>query len=50
MIIVYPGNPWVSSSRIDGGKPLPHGASYTSDTNTWWLTCKEFSSLTEAET
>lgn len=50
MVVIYPGNPWVRSPQLDGGKAFPPGFSFTSETNTQWLTRKDFSSLTEEAT
>lgn len=45
MFVIHPGNPWTVEPRPDGGKPLSPGFSYSSDTNTEWLTQKQFHTL-----
>jgi UDP-N-acetylglucosamine 4,6-dehydratase len=45
MFVIHPGNPWTVEPGPDGGKPLSAGFMYSSDTNTEWLTQKQFHSL-----
>lgn len=46
--VIQPEFPWWSKTSIEGGKPLPDGFKYTSDTNTEWLTVEELRALVEA--
>lgn len=41
MYVVQPLFSWWGANNWEGGKPLPEGFRYTSDTNSWWLTEEE---------
>lgn len=45
--VIQPEFPWWSKEFGNGGKPLPDGFKYTSDTNTEWLTVEELRALVE---
>jgi len=45
--VIEPEFPFWSKDNLDGGKPLPEGFKYTSDTNTWWLTKEELKQMIE---
>lgn len=45
--IIQPEFPWWNDQEINGGKPLPDGFKYTSDTNDEWLTVEELRALVE---
>jgi UDP-N-acetylglucosamine 4,6-dehydratase len=45
MYVIYPGNPWTTSSHLNGGKLLSKGFTYRSDTNSQWLTVEQLKSL-----
>jgi len=45
--IVEPEHPFWSKDNLDGGRPLPEGFKYTSDTNTRWLTKEELKQMIE---
>jgi len=45
--VIEPEFPFWSKDSLDGGKPLPEGFKYTSDTNTWWLTKEELKQMIE---
>jgi UDP-N-acetylglucosamine 4,6-dehydratase/5-epimerase len=45
--VIQPEFPWWSREAVKGGKPLPDGFKYTSDTNTEWLTVEELRALVE---
>jgi len=45
--IIEPEHPFWSKDNLDGGRPLPEGFKYTSDTNTWWLTKEELKQMIE---
>lgn len=45
--VIQPEFPWWSRETVEGGKPLPDGFKYTSDTNTEWLTVEELRALVE---
>jgi len=39
--VIQPEFEWWSRDRLDGGQSVPEGFSYSSDTNTRWLTVDE---------
>ena len=45
--VIEPEFPFWSKDNLDGGKPLPEGFKYTSDTNTWWLTKEKLKQMLE---
>lgn len=45
--VIQPEFPWWSRESVKGGKSLPEGFKYTSDTNTEWLTVEELRALVE---
>jgi len=45
--IIQPEFPWWSKKYAEGGKILPDGFSYTSDSNVEWLTIEQLSKLAE---
>ncbi len=45
--VIQPEFPWWSKEGLEGGKPLPEGFKYTSDTNTQWLTVEQLRKLVE---
>lgn len=45
--VIEPEFPFWSKDNLDGGKPLPEGFKYTSNTNTWWLTKEELKQMIE---
>jgi UDP-N-acetylglucosamine 4,6-dehydratase len=45
--VIQPEFPWWSRESVKGGKPLPEGFKYTSDTNNQWLTVEELRALVE---
>jgi UDP-N-acetylglucosamine 4,6-dehydratase len=45
MFVIQPLHPWWSKENWVGGKPLPEGFRYTSDTNTRWLSPEEMEAL-----
>lgn len=45
--IIQPEFPWWSDEKVNGGKVLPDGFKYTSDTNKDWLTVEELRMLVE---
>jgi len=45
--VIQPEFPWWSKSYVKGGKKLPDGFAYTSDTNDKWLTTQELKKLIE---
>ena len=45
--VIEPEFPFWKGDRLQGGKPLPHGFSYTSDNNNWWLTKDELARMIE---
>ncbi|HDG98263.1 MAG TPA: UDP-N-acetylglucosamine 4,6-dehydratase (inverting) [Desulfobacterales bacterium] len=45
--VIEPEFPFWNKDNLDGGKPLPEGFKYTSDTNTWWLTKEELKQMIE---
>lgn len=45
--VIEPEHPFWTKDSLDGGKPLPEGFKYTSDTNTWWLTKEELRQMIE---
>lgn len=45
--VIQPEFPWWSEAYVEGGKTLPDGFKYTSDTNTQWLTVEELRELVD---
>lgn len=45
--VIQPEFPWWSKSYVKGGKKLPDGFAYTSDTNSDWLSIDELRELVE---
>lgn len=45
--VITPLFSWWTTEKWDGGKPLPDGFRYTSDTNPWWLTVDELRKMAE---
>lgn len=45
--VIEPEHPFWSKDNLDGGRPLPEGFIYTSDTNTWWLKKEELRKMIE---
>ncbi len=45
--IIEPEFPFWKKSNLGGGKLLPHGFRYTSDSNNWWLTKEELKGMLE---
>ncbi|MCQ5366111.1 UDP-N-acetylglucosamine 4,6-dehydratase (inverting) [Anoxybacillus salavatliensis] len=45
--VIQPEFPWWSEAYVEGGKKLPDGFKYTSDTNTQWLTVEELRELVD---
>ncbi len=45
MFVIQPVHPWWFSGNWSGGKPLPDGFRYTSDTNTQWLSVDDLRAL-----
>ena len=45
--VIEPEYPFWSKDNLDGGRPLPEGFRYTSDTNTWWLKKEELRKMIE---
>ena len=46
--VVQPAFPWWDRDRkfgLSGGRPVPEGFRYASDTNSWWLTHDELRQL-----
>jgi UDP-N-acetylglucosamine 4,6-dehydratase len=46
--IIRPAHPWWSTSDLEIGKPLPEGFSYSSNTNTQWLTKDEMQQMLDS--
>jgi len=49
MFVIQPAHPWWSKENWVGGKVLPEGFRYTSDTNTRWLSSDEMEALIAPE-
>jgi len=49
MFVIQPAHPWWSKENWAGGKALPEGFRYTSDTNTRWLSSDEMEALIAPE-
>jgi len=45
--VIEPEHPWWNAERWSGGKRLPEGFRYTSDTNTQWLSIEELKKMVE---
>ncbi|MED4882743.1 UDP-N-acetylglucosamine 4,6-dehydratase (inverting) [Bacillus smithii] len=45
--VIQPEFPWWSREKVDGGKILPNGFEYTSNTNKEWLSIEELRDLLE---
>lgn len=45
--VIEPEHPWWNTERWSGGKRLPEGFRYTSDTNTQWLSIEELKKMVE---
>lgn len=45
--VILPELSWWKTEALPGGKPLPDGFAYTSDTNSQWLTIEELKELVE---
>lgn len=50
MYVIQPAHPWWRVENWAGGKPLPDGFRYTSDTNSQWLSVDELRALLESLT
>jgi UDP-N-acetylglucosamine 4,6-dehydratase len=45
--VIEPEFPFWKKEILKGGKPLPYGFRYTSDSNSWWLSKDELKSMVE---
>ncbi|GAI85749.1 unnamed protein product, partial [marine sediment metagenome] len=45
--VVEPEYPFWQEDNLHGGKPLPEGFRYASDTNSWWLSKEESAAMIE---
>lgn len=45
--VIEPEFPFWRREGFEGGKPLPEGFKYTSDSNSWWLTKEELKRMVE---
>ena len=43
--VIEPKHPFWGKDALEGGKLLPDGFKYTSDTNKWWLTKEELKQM-----
>ncbi len=48
MFVIQPAHSWWRKENWDGGRPLPEGFRYTSDSNPHWLTPEELHELIDA--
>ena len=47
LFVIEPEFPFREKEILKGGKPLPEGFRYTSDSNSWWLTKDELKGILE---
>ena len=46
--VIQPDTDWWDRGAEHGGVPVPEGFSYSSDTNTWWLSAEELRQIADA--